>query len=512
MGHFANNEFTRRAESDQGSAGGAVPGPPALDPAFAGGRRPLRLRHGHIQFLGRDIPTPVILLALAEFLVLMGALYLAANLHLPGLFPSVAGSHEGLHFNALAFAALNMVAMLSMGLYRKGAREGITGVFLRLAGALGLGAAVLAVVFYLLPDTTLGRGVMGLAFGFALVGLLATRVIGVRVLQRDAFKRRVLVLGAGRTALSLFNQVQHHDDREGFDVVGFVPGPSETPQVDPERVAAPAGPLVDYAQERFIDDIVIALDDARGGFSMDDLLACKMNGIEVVDAADFFERERGVLKLDALRPSKMIFSRGFRQSLYRGVVKRVVDIMTSAALLALAWPLMLVAILGIVIESGGRGSVLFRQVRIGQQGREFDLLKFRSMIMDAESDGVARWASRDDPRITRFGRFMRKTRIDELPQLFNVLCGDMSFVGPRPERPVFVNQLAKRLPYYHLRHWVKPGVTGWAQINYPYGASERDALEKLQYDLYYVKNQGVALDLLIIAQTVEVVLWGRGSR
>ncbi|MFO8003712.1 TIGR03013 family XrtA/PEP-CTERM system glycosyltransferase [Thioalkalivibrio sp.] len=511
MAHFANNEPTRRAESDQGPSGGVLPGPPALDPAFAGGRRPLRLRHGHIQFLGRDIPTPVILLALAEFLVLMGALALATNLRLPGLLPATAAAHEGLQFNALAFAAVNMVAMLSMGLYRKGAREGITGVSLRLAGALALGAAVLVVLFYLLPDTTLDRSVMGLAFGFALVGLLATRVIGVRLLQQDAFKRRVLVLGAGRKA-SLFNQEQYQDDREGFEVVGFVAGPSETPQIDPERVAVPAGPLVDYAQEHFVDDIVIALDDARGGFSMDDLLACKMNGIDVVDSSDFFERERGVLKLDTLRPSKMIFSRGFRQSLYRGMVKRAVDIVASAALLMLAWPLMLLAVLGILVEGGGRGSVLFRQVRIGQQGREFNLLKFRSMIMDAESDGVARWASRDDPRITRFGRFMRKTRIDELPQLFNVLRGDMSFVGPRPERPVFVKQLATRLPYYHLRHWVKPGVTGWAQINYPYGASERDALEKLQYDLYYVKNQGVALDLLIIAQTVEVVLWGRGSR
>jgi len=511
MGYFTNNRLTRRADLDQGATGGASSRPPASSPAFPGVRRTLRLRHGHVQFLGRDIPTPVILLALAEFLVLMGALYLAVIVWFPGAVREAAVAHGGLLSNALAFAAVNMVAMLSMGLYRKGAREGLTGVFLRLAGALALGAAVLVVLFYLLPATTLDRGVMVLAFGFALGGLLATRLAGVRVLQRDAFKRRVLVLGAGRTA-SLFNYLRRLADREGFEVVGFVPGPGETPQIGPERLASPAGPLVDFAQERFVDDIVIALDDARGGFSMDDLLACKMNGIEVLDASDFFERECGVLKVDTLRPSKMIFSRGFRQSLYRGMVKRVLDIVTSAALLLLAWPLMLLAALGIAIESRGRGSVLFRQLRIGQQGRAFNLLKFRSMIMDAESDGVARWASRDDPRITRFGAFMRKTRIDELPQLFNVLRGDMSFVGPRPERPVFVDQLAKRLPFYHLRHWVKPGVTGWAQINYPYGASERDALEKLQYDLYYVKNQGVALDLLIIAQTVEVVLWGRGSR
>ena len=511
MGYFTDNRLTRRADLDQGATGGAAPRPPASTPAFPGMRRTLRLRHGHVQFLGRDIPTPVILLALAEFLILMGALYLAVIVWFPGTGREAAVAHGGQLSNALAFAAVNMVAMLSMGLYRKGAREGLTGVFLRLAGALAFGAAVLAVLFFLLPDTTLDRGVMALAFGLALAGLLATRLVGVRVLQRDAFKRRVLVLGAGRTA-SLFNFLRRVADREGFEVVAFVPGPGETPRIESERVARPAGPLIDYAQERFVDDIVIALDDARGGFAMDDLLACKMNGIEVLDASDFFERECGVLKLDALRPSKMIFSRGFRQSLYRGMVKRVLDIVASAVLLLLAWPLMLLAVLGIAIEGRGRGSVLFRQVRIGQQGREFNLLKFRSMIMDAESDGVARWASQDDPRVTRFGAFMRKTRIDELPQLFNVLRGDMSFVGPRPERPVFVDQLAKRLPFYHLRHWVKPGVTGWAQINYPYGASERDALEKLQYDLYYVKNQGVALDLLIIAQTVEVVLWGRGSR
>jgi len=511
MGYFTDNRLTRRADLDQGATGGAAPRPQASTPAFPGMRRTLRLRHGHVQFLGRDIPTPVILLALAEFLILMGALYLAVIVWFPGTGREAAVAHGGQLSNALAFAAVNMVAMLSMGLYRKGAREGLTGVFLRLAGALAFGAAVLAVLFFLLPDTTLDRGVMALAFGLALAGLLATRLVGVRVLQRDAFKRRVLVLGAGRTA-SLFNFLRRVADREGFEVVAFVPGPGETPRIESERVARPAGPLIDYAQERFVDDIVIALDDARGGFAMDDLLACKMNGIEVLDASDFFERECGVLKLDALRPSKMIFSRGFRQSLYRGMVKRVLDIVASAVLLLLAWPLMLLAVLGIAIEGRGRGSVLFRQVRIGQQGREFNLLKFRSMIMDAESDGVARWASQDDPRITRFGAFMRKTRIDELPQLFNVLRGDMSFVGPRPERPVFVDQLAKRLPFYHLRHWVKPGVTGWAQINYPYGASERDALEKLQYDLYYVKNQGVALDLLIIAQTVEVVLWGRGSR
>jgi sugar transferase (PEP-CTERM system associated) len=511
MTHSTNRRSARCEDVNQGSAAKAAPAQPLSFAPSAGARRPLRLRHGHIQFLGRDVSSSMILLLLAEFLILMGALYLAALPAVQGLFSTAEAVPQGSSLKAFTFAAVNMVAMLSMGLYRKGSRDGMTGVVLRLVGALTLGAAVLAVLFYLIPDAALTRGVMAMAFAFALGGILFMRVVGIRALERDAFKRRILVLGAGHTA-ALFNHLRRRADRRGFEVIGFVPGPNETCQIEPGRVTPLDMPLAQYAYERFVDDVVIALDDGRGGFPADDLLACKMSGIDVIDISDFFERQTGVLKLDALRPSKMIFSRGFRQSLYRGLVKRSLDVVTSAALLLIAWPLMLLAAIGIVIEDRGRGSVLFRQVRVGQHGREFNLLKFRSMVMDAEGDGVARWATKEDPRITRFGAFMRKTRIDELPQLFNVLRGDMSFVGPRPERPVFVHQLAERLPYYHLRHWVKPGLTGWAQINYPYGASERDAREKLQYDLYYVKNQGVALDLLIIAQTVEVVLWGRGSR
>lgn len=474
-------------------------------------RRPLRIRHGHVQFFGRDVSTPLMLLAITEALVFLAAFFAAVQMVFPGGAESSPVFFHTLELKLAAFVGLNLLAMLSMGLYRRGMRDSLIQLVLRLVGAFALGAVMLAVLFYVLPDLIVGRGVMVLAGALAFGGILLTRLVGVRLLHLNAFKRRVLVLGAGNTA-SLFGRLRRSSDRHGFEVTGFVRQKNESPQVDGARVVEPDMPLAQYARANHIDDVVIALDDPRGGFPVDDLMACKMSGVHVLDVSDFFEREGGFLKLDILRPSTMIFSRGFRQNLYHDYLKRSLDLLTGIGLLSLAWPLMLVTALGIMIESRGRGSVLFRQVRVGQNGRPFTLYKFRSMIMDAEGDGVARWAQKKDPRVTRFGSFMRKTRLDELPQLFNVLRGDMSFVGPRPERPEFVEQLASRLPYYHHRHWVKPGLTGWAQINYPYGASEKDAFEKLQYDLYYVKNQSVSLDLLTIIQTVEVVLWGRGSR
>jgi sugar transferase (PEP-CTERM system associated) len=473
--------------------------------------RPLRLRHGHVMFLGRDLPTPLIVLAMVEAFLFTAAFSLAVLLVSPAPVASEPALFDGLGGALLAFTGLNMVAMMSMGLYRRGARDSIADVLLRVLGAFALGTVMLVALFSVLPPLALERGVLLAAGGIAFAGVLVTRLLGVRLLHMDAFKRRVLVLGAGSTA-ALFSRLRRRSDRHGFELIGFVPQLNESRQVDEARVVQLDMPLGQYTREHFIDDVVIALDDPRGGFPMDELMACKMNGVNVLDISDFFEREGGFLKLDVLRPSNMIFSRGFRQSLYRDYAKRSLDVLTGLGLLLLTWPLMLLTALGVLIESRGRGSVLFRQVRVGQNGRPFTLYKFRSMVMDAEGDGVARWAQSQDPRVTRFGNFMRKTRLDELPQLFNVLRGDMSFVGPRPERPEFVDQLAATLPYYHHRHWVKPGLTGWAQINYPYGASEKDAFEKLQYDLYYVKNQSISLDLLTIIQTVEVVLWGRGSR
>jgi sugar transferase (PEP-CTERM system associated) len=267
-----------------------------------------------------------------------------------------------------------------------------------------------------------------------------------------------------------------------------------------------------YAACHHVDQVVIAVDDRRGGLPMDQLLECRTHGIDVVELATFIERELGLLKLDVLDAGWLIFSQGFNRRLLRLWIKRLFDMAASLMLLAVAMPVMAFTALAIWLESGGRGPVLYRQARIGEEGIPFELLKFRSMQVNAESDGKPQWASTRDPRITRVGRFIRKYRIDELPQIFNVLAGRMSFVGPRPERPQFVSTLATMFPYYSERHRVKPGLTGWAQVRYPYGASEQDAFEKLQYDLYYAKNHNLLFDLSILLQTVEVVLWGKGAR
>ncbi|MBK1692239.1 UDP-phosphate galactose phosphotransferase [Ectothiorhodospira mobilis] len=485
-------------------------GPPAPGPREpSGGRRPLRIRHFHLRILGRELSSPFLLLFCTEALVLALAILLTGHgLSRTSIPPADAtvGSTQ-----IVLFMALNMVGMLCMGLYRRGFRGGVAAVASRIIGALSLGTVLLTGLVLFFPGVSIPWQVLLTATGLALPGLLAVRLGIYHLVAHDAFKRRVLVLGAGEGA-SMFQRLRRRSDRVAFTVVGFVPGGEEHIRVADEPVVRLDEPLPEFVRRHHIDDVVVAYDDPRRGFPADELMHCKMHGLNVLDVADFFEREAGLLRLDILRPSSFVFGRGFRHSVYRDHAKRVLDVVTSLALLGLTWPLMLICALGIALESRGRGSVIFRQVRTGQKGQPFTLFKFRSMVMDAEKDGKAVWAQKQDPRVTRFGAFMRKTRLDELPQLFNVLRGDMSFVGPRPERPEFVESLAVKLPYYRHRHWVKPGLTGWAQIHYPYGASEEDAFEKLKYDLYYVKNQSMALDLLTILQTVEVVLWGRGSR
>jgi sugar transferase (PEP-CTERM system associated) len=254
------------------------------------------------------------------------------------------------------------------------------------------------------------------------------------------------------------------------------------------------------------------MDDRRKSFPLHELLHCRVNGIDVLELVSFLERETGAVRLDVVNPSWIIFSPGFRRSWLRDFVGRSLDITASVLLLAVAWPLMLLAVVAIKLSSRFRDPVLYRQNRVGKDGRVFKVLKFRSMSVDAEADGVARWASAEDERVTGVGAWLRRSRIDELPQLWNVLLGDMRFVGPRPERPEFVSAFAENLPYYRERHSVPPGLTGWAQLCYPYGSSEQDAIEKLKYDLYYIKNRSFLFDLAILIQTVEVIIFGKGAR
>jgi len=294
--------------------------------------------------------------------------------------------------------------------------------------------------------------------------------------------------------------------------MGFIATEGDELSAPAERLLERPQDLYEWVVKNPIDEIVVAMDDRRRGFPMHEFLECRLAGIEILELPTFLERETGKVRLDVLNPSWIIFGEGFRASLLQRMVERTVDVVVSLALLILASPAILLTALAIKFEDGLDAPILYRQRRVGQHGVVFDVLKFRSMRVDAEHPGQAIWATQDDPRVTRVGGFMRKSRIDELPQLVNVLRGDMSFVGPRPERPEFVQKLEHTIPYYRERHSVKPGITGWAQLCYPYGSSEKDALEKLQYDLYYVKNRSLLFDLAILVQTVEVVLWGKGAR
>jgi sugar transferase (PEP-CTERM system associated) len=295
-------------------------------------------------------------------------------------------------------------------------------------------------------------------------------------------------------------------------IVGYVAGPNEaSPAVSAEQLLTLRGTLTDTAAELRVDEIVVALTERRAGsMPLRELLDCKLSGIKVFDLNTHFEKTLGQIRVDYLNASWLIFGDGFNQGTLRTFVKRAFDVVSATLLLVLAAPIMLVTALLIRLESPG--PVLYRQERVGLNGRTFSVIKFRSMRNDAEKDGKPRWASANDDRVTRIGAFIRRVRIDELPQLINVLKGEMSLVGPRPERPFFVEQLTQKIPFFAVRHSVKPGVTGWAQVRYAYGATVEDSQEKLQYDLYYVKNHTLFLDLVVLFETVGVVLTGKGAR
>jgi sugar transferase (PEP-CTERM system associated) len=416
----------------------------------------------------------------------------------------------------LAPAAIFTVTMWAsatgMGLYRRTQNGGSAALLLKVMATFLIGTALMVPVFYVIPTIALDRNILFYALLSGFLGLLLCRLIFFRLVDKQNLKRRVLVLGAGYRA-NMIQDFESRADDVRFHVLGFLPMGEEPVRVRPVRLIDTRLLLNEFAIKHDIDEIVVAPDDRRGGnLKIDELLDCKIAGIQVVDLLTFFEREAGIIRVDCLHPSWLIFSDGFRISGGRSLIKRLFDVMASLALLALVWPLMVLVALGIQIEDGLRAPILYRQLRVGLNWKPFVLIKFRSMRPDAEREGRALLTATNDRRITLVGRVMRKFRIDELPQLFNVLRGDMSFVGPRPERPEFVNKYAESIPYYSERHRVKPGITGWAQLSYPYGTNYMDAVEKLQFDLYYVKNYSLFLDLLIMLQTLEVVLWGRGAR
>jgi sugar transferase (PEP-CTERM system associated) len=403
-----------------------------------------------------------------------------------------------------------LVSLIAMGLYQLQQRMSFREVVVRLVVGVSLGSlAVIGICHTALP-ASLSNGFVCVAAIYALPVLILIRLYFVRNVDRNIFRRKTLIYGSGARAASI-TALRRQADRRGFKVVGNVPARDESGR-NRELLQTPKRSMLDIALESGADEIVIAVDDRREKLPMRELLDCRLHGIGVIDVIEFLERETGKIRVDLVSPGWFIFSEGFRKSWLSLITKRVTDVVSSTTAFFIGWPVLLAVALAIKIEDGWRSPVLYRQLRVGHNGQPFGVFKFRSMVVDAEADGRAVWATKDDHRVTKVGQFIRKLRIDELPQIFNVICGQMSIVGPRPERPEFVEHLSAAIPYYAERHSVKPGITGWAQLRYSYGASERDAIEKLQYDLYYVKNRTLFLDLLIIIQTAEVVLWGKGAR
>ncbi len=412
-------------------------------------------------------------------------------------------------FEILVYALVLQLMMIAVGLYTGDQYRDIRLVLVRLPVGFAAGFAVLTVVFYMFPTLAIWRSafVIGMAVGF--VSILAIRTLFLRFTGLSAFRHRTLVLGTGKWAEKIARLEDSARDRV-FQCIGFVSMEGGEPLVDTARIITGVNSLSDFARDNHVDEIVVALAERRGGLPVEALLACKLAGIRVIDYNSFWERETGRVDLDAVNPSWLIFSDGFAARGPERFVKRLFDVLASALLLLFSLPILLLAAIAIKLDSPG--PVLYRQERVGLNGDPFMLLKFRSMTVNAEADGVPRWAAEKDCRVTSVGRLIRITRIDEIPQIFNVLRGDMSFIVPRPERPFFVEDLSARIPYYSARHGVKPGISGWAQLNYPYGASIEDAREKLQYDLYYIKNYSLFLDLNVLLQTARVVLWPQGAR
>ncbi|KRB79834.1 sugar transferase [Sphingomonas sp. Root710] len=461
-----------------------------------------------IRLFKHYIAYPVLVLCVADFAVLL----LAAEagwvfrLRQIGIDP---GSLWDRIPQLLTFALAIQAAMIGVGVYSAESMQAFRFAAARLLVAISLGVILISLLYFIAPGITLWRSNSLYSMAMSVVLLMVVRVLLGGFVSGDMFKRRILLLGAGRRAKRVVDLERRIG--AGFLIAGCVDMKDAPAQVETAICRTDVGSLADLVDATEANEVVLALDERRNTVPVDALLRLKTTGVHVTDISDFLERETGRIDLDTVRPSWLIFSDGFSSGRQLSMIlKRGFDLIVSALLLLIASPIILVAALIVKLDSAG--PAFYRQVRVGRYGETFEILKLRSMRQDAEAGGAAIWAQKGDPRVTRIGRIIRLIRVDELPQMWTVLKGDMSFVGPRPERPEFVAELEKQIPFYAERHMVKPGITGWAQINYPYGASLDDARHKLEYDLYYTKNYSPFLDLLIILQTLRVLIWAEGAR
>jgi len=455
------------------------------------------------------IPTRKLFFFFLESLFILGMVVLGAYLRFLS-DPGTISTYEGLFPKTLLIVALVQLCLYYFDLYDLRIFRSNLELSIRLLQSLGVSSILLAAIYYLFPVVIIGRGIFLISLIFMGMVIIFWRILYNHILRTKKLDQKIMIIGTGPLAKNIAKDIIEKGDT-GFTVIGFI---TDSPERVGEKLINPTvmgdqSQILDLVTRESVDRIIVALEERRGKFPETQLLECKVKGIAIEEGIEFYEHLTGRLQVENLRPSILIFSDGFRKSKLTVWVKRVTGFTLSLIGLALLSPLIL--IVSILIKIDSRGPVFYKQKRVGENGKVFKLLKFRSMVQNAEVNGPV-WAIEDDSRITRIGRWIRKWRLDEIPQMLNVLKGDMSFVGPRPERSFFVEQLKKEIPYYNQRFSVKPGITGWAQIKYRYGASREDALEKLKYDLYYIKNLSPLFDLMIIFETVKVVLFGKGAR
>jgi sugar transferase (PEP-CTERM system associated) len=462
-----------------------------------------------LRIFDQYIPTRKIAFFFIESAFITGMIILGAYLR---FFddPSMFFNYEWLFLKALLVAASVQLCLYYFDLYDLKVYRNNIELGIRLIQSLGASSILLSVLYYLFPLLLIGRGIFFISLVFVGAVIIFWRMLYNRILKARHLDQKVIIVGTGPLAKNIAREIIDKMD-SGFEIIGFI---TENPERIGEQLVNPSiigdqSQIYDIVMNEKVARIIVALEERRGKFPEGQLLECKMKGIPIEEGIAFYEHLTGKLQVESLRPSFLIFSDGFKKSRFTMFVKRITGFILSLIGLTLLSPLIL--IFSLIIKIDSLGPVLYKQERVGKDGKTFNLYKFRSMVDNAEANGPV-WAEQDDKRITRAGRWMRKWRVDELPQMFNVLLGNMSFVGPRPERPNFVQELRKEIPFYDQRHTVKPGITGWAQIKYRYGASREDAIEKLNYDLYYIKKMSTFFDLLIIFETVKVVLFGKGAR
>lgn len=461
-----------------------------------------------IRIFKHYIPKSILILALIECVMLFLMIWLAMALRFAQIGDPIPTFSEYLP-EKIFYVVIVYLVLLATGLYRLDTCRDIKMSAVRLSVSMVIAFLAVSVGLFMFPDIEIWRSVSVYAIVSTYLFLISVRFFFLHFVDHESIETRVIVLGAGNRA----KRVLDSNDKKTSNVkfITFVRMGEGENEIEDAINFDEIECLEKFVEDNACQEVVVAIEERRGSLPVNELLACKINGTYISEAASFIERQVGALNLAMFNPSWMIFSDGFDNTKKVDLfIKRAFDIIASAILLIVSMPLLIITALAVKLTS--RGPVFYRQERMGHMGQPFDVLKFRSMSQNAEADGVPKWAQQNDARVTLVGKFIRKTRIDEIPQIFNVLRGDMSFVGPRPERPYFVEQLSEKIPMFDKRHTVKPGITGWAQLNYPYGASEEDSRRKLEYDLYYIKNYSIFLDLLILVQTIRVVLWPDGVR